>query len=93
MKQFLLAMTIKIAGLSAHSCIALDKYTNDNNIKVITVSESHEKLQDFGNYDIHRAHSNKLCCSLLIHKQLISHELKITPKEGVDCFFAAIFLG
>ena len=68
MKQFLLAMSINIAGLSAHSCIAMDKYINDNNIKVITISESHGKFQGFGNYDIYRAHSNKLGCSLLIHK-------------------------
>ena len=49
MNQFLLAMTINIAGLSAHSCIAMDKYVNDNNINVITVSESHEKFQGLGN--------------------------------------------
>ena len=54
MKQFLLAMTINIAGLSAHSCIAMDKYINDNNKKVITISESHEKFQGFGNYDSYR---------------------------------------
>ena len=35
MKQFLLAMSVSIAGLSAHSCIAIDKYKNDNNMKVI----------------------------------------------------------
>ena len=35
MKQFFVAMTINIAGLSAHSCIVLDKYKNDNNIKII----------------------------------------------------------
>ena len=90
MKQFLLAMTINIAGLSAHSCIAMEKYINDNNIKVITISESHEKFQGFGNYAIYRAHSNKLGCSLLIHKQLSSYEVKMTPREGVDCCFAAI---
>ena len=45
MKQFLLALTINIAGLSAHSCIAMDKYINDNNIKVITVSENHGHFQ------------------------------------------------
>ena len=70
MKQFLLAMTLDIAGLSAHSCIAMDKYIIDNNIKVITVSESHQKFQGFGNYDIYRAHSKKLGCSLLIHKTI-----------------------
>ena len=85
MKQFLLAMTINIAGLSAHSCIAMDKYINDSNTKVITVSESHGKFQGFGNYDIFRAHSNKLGCSLLINKQLISYEVKITLREVVDC--------
>ena len=90
MKQFLLAMTINIAGLSVHSCIAMDKYINDNNIKVITISGSHGKFQSFGNYDIYRAHSNKLGCSFLIHKQLISFEVKIPPREGVDCCFAAI---
>ena len=90
MKQFLLAMTINIAGLSAHSCNAMDEYINDNNIKIITISESHRKFQGFGNYDIDRAHSKKLGCSLLIHKQLISYEMKITPREGVDCCFAAI---
>ena len=60
MKQFLLAMTINIADLSARSCIAMDMYINDNNIKVFTVSESHGKFQRFGNYGIYRAHSNKL---------------------------------
>ena len=90
MKQFLLAMTINIAGLSAHSCIAMDKYINDNNINGITISESHGKFQGFGNYDVHRAHSNKLGCSLLIHKHLNSYEVKRTPREGVDCCFAAI---
>ena len=89
-KQFLLVMIINIAGLSSHSCFAMDKYLNDNNIKVITISESHGKFQGFGNYDIYRAHSNKLGCSLLIHKQLNSYEEKITPREGVDCCFAAI---
>ena len=90
MKQFLLAMTINIAGLSAHSCIAMEKYTNDNNIKGMTISESHGKFQGFGDYDNYRAHSNKLGCSLLIHKQLYSYEVKLTPFEGVDCCFAAI---
>ena len=89
MKQFLLAMTMSIAGLSPHSCIAMDKYINDNNPKIITVSESHGKFQGFGNYDIYRAHSNKLGCSLVIHKQLNSYEVKISPREGVDCCFAA----
>ena len=93
MKQFLLAMTINFAGLSAHSCIAMDKYINDNNIKVITISESHGTFQDFGNYDIYRAHSNKLGCSLHIHKQLNSYEVKITPRECIDCCFAAISIG
>ena len=41
MKQFLLAMTIYDAGLSAHLCIALDKYKNDNNMNFFTVFESH----------------------------------------------------
>ena len=90
MKQFHLAMTIDIAGLSAHSCIAMDKYMNDNNIKFITISEGHRKFQGFGNYDIYCAHSNKLCCSSLIHKHLNSYEVKISPTEGVDCCFAAI---
>ena len=90
MKQFLLAMSINIAGLSAHSCIAMDIYPNDNNIKVITISESHGNFQGFGNYDIYHAHSNKLDCSLLIHKQLNSYEVKITPSEGVDCCLAEI---
>ena len=90
MKQFLLAMTINIVGLSAHSCIAMDKHINDNNIKTITVSESHGKFQGFRNYDIYRAHSNKHGGSLLIHKQLNSYELKITHREGVDCCFTAI---
>ena len=80
----------RIAGLSAQSCIAMDKYIIENNIKAITVSESHGKFQGFSNYDIYRAHSNKLGCSLLIHKQLNSYEVKITPREGVDCCFAAI---
>ena len=82
-------MTLNIAGLSAHWCIAMDKYENDT-IVVITISESHAKFQGFGNYDIYRAHSNKLGCSLLKHKQLNSYEVKITPREGVDCCFAAI---
>ena len=90
MKQFLLAMTINIAGLSAHSCIAMDKYINDNNIKVITISESDGKFQGSENYDIYRAHSNNLGCSLLIHKQLNSYEVKIAPRKVVDCCFAAI---
>ena len=90
MKQFLLVMTINIAGLYAHSCIAMDKYINDNIIKSITISESHGKYQGFENYDIYRAHSNNFGCSLLIHKQLNFHEVKITPREGVDCCFAAI---
>ena len=55
MKQFFLDMTKNSAGLSAHSCIAMDKYINDNNKNVITVSESHGKLQGFGNYDIYIA--------------------------------------
>ena len=67
-----------------------DKYINDNNIKVISISEGHGKFQGFDNYDIYRAHSNKLGCSLLIHKQLNSYEVEITPREGVDCCFAAI---
>ena len=90
MKQFFLAMTINIAGLSAHSCITMDKNINDNNIKLITISESHGNFQGFGNYDIYRAHSKKLACSFLIHKQLNSYEVKLTPREGVDCCFAAI---
>ena len=90
MRQFLLAMTINIAGLSAHSCIALDEYKNDNNIKVLPISESQGKFQGFGNYDIYRAHSNKLGCSWLIHKQLNSYGVKITPRKGLDCCFAAI---
>ena len=61
----------------------MDKYVHDNNIKVITISESLGKFQGFGNYDIYRAHSNKLGCSLLIHKQLNSYEVKITPREGL----------
>ena len=80
MKQFLLALTINIAGLSAHSCIVVDKYKNDNNIKVNTISENHGKFQGFGNYDIYSAHSNKLGFSLLIHKQLNSYEVKIIIK-------------
>ena len=83
-------MTINMAGLSANSCITMYKYINDNITKGITVSESHGNFQGFGNYDIYRAHSNKLGCSLLIHKQLNSYEVKITPIEGVDCCFAAI---
>ena len=90
MKQLLSGMTINIAGLSAHSCIAMEFKINDNNIKVHTVSESHRRFQSFGNYDIYRAHSNKLGCSLLIHKQLNSYEVKITPREGVVCCSAAI---
>ena len=90
MKQYLLAMTKNIAGLSAHSCIAMDKYINDNNIKIFTISESHRKFQGFGNYDTYRAHSNKLGCSLLIHKKLNSYEVKITPRKHVDCCSAAI---
>ena len=85
-------MTINIARLSAHSCISMDKYINESNIKVITISESHGTFQGFSNYDIYRAHSNKLGCSLLTHKQLNSYEVKITPREGVDCCFAAIFI-
>ena len=54
------------------------------------VSESHGYFQGFGNYDIYRAHSNKLGCSMLIHKQLNSYEVKIIPREGVDCCFAVI---
>ena len=76
MKQFFLAMTNNIAGLSAHSCIAMDKYLNDNKIKVFTVSESRGKFQGFYNYDIYRVHSNKLGCSWLIHRQLNSYEIK-----------------
>ena len=73
-----------------HYCIiAMDKYINGNNRKDITVSESHGNFLGFGNY-IYRAHSNKLGCSLLIRKQLNSYEVKITPREGVDCCFAAI---
>ena len=90
MKQLLSGMTINIAGLSAHSCIAMEFKINDNNIKFHTVSESHRRFQSFGKYDIYRAHSNKLGCSLLIHKQLNSYEVQITPREGVDCCSAAI---
>ena len=90
MKQFLLAMTINIAGISAHSCIAIDKYINDNNMKVITICERHGKFQGFSNYDIYRAHLNKLGCSLFIKKQLTSYGVKITPREGVDYCFEAI---
>ena len=68
----------------------MDKYINNNNIKVITVSESHGKFHCVGNYDIYRAHSNILGCSLLINKQLNSDEVKQTPRERVDCSFAAI---
>ena len=68
----------------------MDEYINYNNKKVISVSQSHGKFQGFGNYDIYRAHSNKHGCSLLIHKQLNSYEVKITPREDVDCCFAAI---
>ena len=71
----------------------MEQYTNDNYIKAITISESHGKFQGFGNYDIYRAHSNKLGCSLLIHKQLNSYEMKITQREGVNCCFAAISIG
>ena len=90
MKQFFFAMTIKIAGLSDHSCFAVDKYTNDNNIKVLTVSECHEKFQSFDNYVIYRTHSNELGCSLIVNKQLNSYEVKITTRESVDGCFAAI---
>ena len=90
MKQFLLTMTINIAGFSAYSCIAMDNYINYNNKKVITVSESQRNFQSFGNYEIYRNHSSKLGCSVLIHKQLNSYEVKITPREGVDCCFAAV---
>ena len=76
MIQFLLAMTIDIAGLSAHPCIAMDEDINDNYKIVITNFESHGKFQGFGNYHVYRAHSNKLGCSLLIHKQLNSYEVK-----------------
>ena len=89
-KQFLSAMTKYIAGLFAHWCIAMNKYINDNNIKVITISECHGKVQGFGNYVIYCAHSSILGCSLLIHKQVNSYEVKITPRKGVDCCFAAI---
>ena len=39
---------------------------------------------------ISTAHSNKLGCSVLIHKQLNSYEVRRTPRGGVDCCFAAI---
>ena len=40
MKQFLLAMTINIAGLYAHSCIAMDKYINDYPKVVIALGKT-----------------------------------------------------
>ena len=57
---------------------------------IASIQNFYRCIQGFGNYDIYRAHSNKLGCSLLIHKQLNSYEVKITPRESVDCCFAAI---
>ena len=93
MNPFLLAMTINIAGLSAHSCIALDKYINQNDISVVTISESYGKFQGFDNYDIYRAPSDKHGSSLLMHKKLGSYEVKIPPRKGVDSCFAVIKIG
>ena len=77
MKQLLLAMTINIAGLSAQSCIAMDKHMNDNNVKTITISESHGKFEGFGNYERYLPRPFKRTrFSLLIHTQLNSYEVK-----------------
>ena len=85
-------MQINIAGLSTHSCLALDKYINDNDIAIVAVSESYGEITGFENYMCYMSNESpkKHSSALFIHKKYSSYQINYSEREGVDCCFAVL---